>query len=204
MVEGNLLMTSNGTEIVRYFGREVEVLVPKKVETLRKSCFEGSHCVERVVFEDESRLLRICRSALAYCSSLRSISLPASVEVIEEAAFELSTGLESCLIEENAHLQRIEREAFSECRSLRSFYVPLSVDSIGENCFNSCISLRRLKFASDKSLNRFVGDSPLDEAFENLGLYEISSVLRIEVGDRECILDCQDDRLMLMKVSVSP
>jgi hypothetical protein len=166
-VEGHLLMNAEGTEIVRYFGREVEVIVPKKVETLRKSCFEGNNSIERVLFENGSKLLRIYRSALAGCNSLRRLSIPASVEVIEEAAFKLSTRLESCSIEENAHLQRIEKEAFSECRALRSFLVPTSVESIGENCFNECISLRRLRFVSYESLNEFVGDSPLDEGLKS-------------------------------------
>jgi hypothetical protein len=148
-------------------------------------------------------LVGIFRSALSHCRSVRSISIPASVEVIEEAAFKSSTGMESCLIEENEHGQRIEREDFSEFRSLRSFNVPLSVEAIGENCFSKCVSLRRLKFVPDQSLNRFVCDYPLDEACEKLGLYEISGVLRIDVGDEERILDFQDSHLILMKVPVS-
>jgi hypothetical protein len=134
---------------------------------------------------------------------LRSISIPESVEIIEEAAFKGCTGLESCLIAENANVATLGKEAFSGCRSLRSFCVSESVNLVGENCFNECISLRRLKFVSYASLNRFVSDSLLNEGFEKLGLYEISSVLRIEVGDEESISDFQDDHLMLMKVPVS-
>jgi hypothetical protein len=35
-IEGNLLVTSDGTEIVKYIGRELEVQVPAKVEILKK------------------------------------------------------------------------------------------------------------------------------------------------------------------------
>jgi hypothetical protein len=116
---------------------------------------------------------------------LRSISIPASVEVIEKAAFEGCDGLESCIIAENASLVRIEEEAFSECFALRTFYIPRSLEVVGENCFKKCRSLRRLRFASGEFLNKFVGDFTLDEALEMLGLGEISSLMRIEIEDRE-------------------
>jgi hypothetical protein len=40
-VEGNLLITSDNTEIVRYFGLNREILVDKTFRVLGKSCFEG-------------------------------------------------------------------------------------------------------------------------------------------------------------------
>jgi hypothetical protein len=130
------------------------------------------------------------------------ISIPASVEVIEESAFEGCTGLESCLIAEDANLRMIEKRAFSECRSLRSFCVPQRIEVIGENCFSKCISLHRLRLVSTESLNKLVGDSTLDEALENVGLDEVLSVLRIEIGDEEYLLNYQDGHLGLMKVQI--
>jgi hypothetical protein len=183
IVKGHLLLTSRGTEIVRYFGRELEVIVPKKVEILQRSCFEACHHVERVRFEKASKLRRMGRSAISTCSSLQTISIPASVEVIEEEAFIWCTGLEACLIARTANLVRIGQSAFSGCRSLRSFYVPLCVEVIGENCFQNCISLRQVRFASAESLNRLIGDSTLDEALKRFGIDEITSLLRIEIGD---------------------
>jgi hypothetical protein len=112
-VDGNFLLTSDGIELVRYFGRELEVVVPKKVEILRRSCFEECNQVETVLFENDSYLRIIGHSALSNCSSLRNISIPASVEIIEEPAFKQCTGLESCIIAENANVARIEKEAFS-------------------------------------------------------------------------------------------
>jgi hypothetical protein len=63
MTGGNLRLTWHGTEIVRYFGRELEVLVPKEVELIAKPCFAGYTQVEGVFFEGGSKLLRIGRSA---------------------------------------------------------------------------------------------------------------------------------------------
>jgi hypothetical protein len=179
IVEGSLFLTSNGTEIVRFFGRELEIAIHAKVEILRKSCFEGCDHVEKIQFENGSKLLRISRSALSDCSSLRSMSIPAYVEVIEEKALKRCTGLESCLISEKAGLVEIEAEAFSECCSLRSFCIPGRVQVIGKNCFNKCGSLYRLMFESGESLNKFVGSSTLNDALETVVLGDLSSVLII-------------------------
>jgi hypothetical protein len=180
-VEGNLLLRSYGTEIVRYFGPELEVVIPAKVEMFRKSCFEECTQVEQILFENDSTLRIICRSALSNCPSLMSISIPASVEVIEEAAFKSCIGRESCSIADTANLQRIENEAFSECCCLRSFSVPVSIEELGENCFHRCPSLHQLRFVSGETLGKLVGDSTLDDWLEKVGIYEISSVLRIEI-----------------------
>jgi hypothetical protein len=201
-VETNLLLRSDGTEIVRYFGPELEVIVPAKVEIFRKSCFEECTHVEQILFETDSKLRRICRSALSKCTSLMSISITASVYVIEEAAFNNCNGMESCTIPENANLQRIEKEAFSGCRSLRSFFIPPCVEAIGENCFHKCVSLRRLKFASNESLKKVIGDFTLDEALDSMGLNEIMSLLRIEIAAEEHFVNFQDDRLVLMKSQI--
>jgi hypothetical protein len=182
-VEGNLLLTSDGTEIVRFFGQVLEIKVPAKVVILRKSCFEECDQVETILFENGSKLRRICRSALSNCSSLRSLSIPASVEIIEENALKGCTGLESCLIAENGRLVGMETEAFSECCSLRSFYIAKSIKVIGKNCFSECNSLHRLKFESGESLSKFVGNSALNEVLETFGLGDLSSLLIIELED---------------------
>jgi hypothetical protein len=50
VVEGNMLLTSDKTELVRYFGRELEVHVPLNIEVLGKSCFEFTNQLETVIF----------------------------------------------------------------------------------------------------------------------------------------------------------
>jgi hypothetical protein len=183
IVEGNLLLTSEGTEIVRYFGRELAVTIPAKVEILRKSCFEECNQIETIQFENGSKLRIISRSAVSKICSLRSISIPASVEIIEENALSGCTGLESCLIAENSNLVEISPEAFSECCSLRSFCIGSRVQVIGKNCFGNCGSLHRLKFESGESLRKFVGSSTLTDVLETIGLGDLSSLLIIELED---------------------
>jgi hypothetical protein len=154
MIEGNMLLTSFATEIVRYFGEELEIIVPSKVEILGKSCFEACNEFEQILFANDSKLRRIGRSALANCESLKSISIPAGVEIIEESAFKRCPEFESCSIAENASLATIEKESFYGCQSLSAFYIPRSVQIIGENCFQECRGLESCLIAEDSALAR--------------------------------------------------
>jgi hypothetical protein len=47
-VEENLLLVSDGTEIVIDFGIDREVIVPGNVKILRISCFEHSRHLDRI------------------------------------------------------------------------------------------------------------------------------------------------------------
>jgi hypothetical protein len=49
-VEDNLLVTSGGTDIVRYFGQDRELHIGNKVHILRKSCFQGCDSLEKIDF----------------------------------------------------------------------------------------------------------------------------------------------------------
>jgi hypothetical protein len=187
IVMGNTLLTSDMTEIVKSFGLEREIFVPREVEILQQCCFRSMGHLTEVKFESGSRLMKICRSALSGCDSLRSIVVPASVTEIDESAFKECIGLEECSIPKDAMLVRIGQEAFAGCSSLRSFYVPKNVERIGGNCFNKCPSLFRLKFGSGDTLKKIVRDKTLDEALEDLGFSEFSSLFRIEDEN-----DCSD------------
>jgi hypothetical protein len=51
-IEGNMLVTADGTEIVRY------IYIGKKVMVLRKSCFSLCRDLEQISFEHGSELER--------------------------------------------------------------------------------------------------------------------------------------------------
>jgi hypothetical protein len=182
-VEGNLLVTSDGTEIVRCFGLGREAVISKKVKFLRKSCFEGCRQIDQIDFEIGSELERIGPAAVRDCESLPSIHIPSSVTILSESAFEGCRELESCLIDEDSSLVAIGATTFAKCTSLRSFSIPRRVEEIGRNCFNGCIHLDRLAFGSSESLKQVVGDRSLDEALDDFGVSANSSLFRIEVED---------------------
>jgi hypothetical protein len=181
-VQGFFLFRSGETEIVRYFGDEAEIIVSMQVEKLGKSCFESCNRIERIDFENGSRLKTIGAFALSNCESLMSIVIPPALEVIEEAALKGCNMLEDCSIDENAMLVVIENEAFAGCHSLTSFVVPRRVQAIGLNCFGECVCLHRLMFESAESLKKVVGDVALDDRLGSIGLGEISNAFRIKVN----------------------
>jgi hypothetical protein len=188
-IRQNLLLTSSGTEIVRYFGTEREVVIPENVEILGKSCFEGSNTLESLILEKYAKLKTIGPSALSRCQLLIGVVIPQSVETIDDFAFRECDELEYCRIDENSVLMRIGREAFSSCHALRSFDVPMGVYGIGQNCFERCAPLFQLRFRSGESLERVMGDRTLDDALEGFGFRKSSSLSKIQVGDGGHIVD---------------
>jgi hypothetical protein len=107
MGEGDLLLSANGTEIVRYFGRKLKIIVPKQIEVFGESCLQECTLLEQVYFWQESKLRRICNFALSKRRPLKSISIPASVEEIGDAAFKDCVGLEPCEIPEDSVLKML-------------------------------------------------------------------------------------------------
>jgi hypothetical protein len=180
-IEGSLLVTSDGTEIVRHFGRDREIVVGRKVKVLRKSCFEGCKFLDRVSFEAGSELERIGHAALRDCTSLFGIDIPPSVDIIGDSAFEGCSEIESFSIAPNPVLGRIGVRAFAKCVTLRSFSIPRLVGEIGNNCFTECDYLYGLSFGSSESLKRVVNDRSLDDALERFGVSARSTLFRIEV-----------------------
>jgi hypothetical protein len=117
-IEGSQLVTSDGTELVRYFGVDREIFVGKKVRFLGKSCFEGFKHIVEIEFELGSELERIGAAACRGCDSLWSIDIPASVQILEESSFEGCRKLESCSIAEDSSVVTIGDRAFAKCTSL--------------------------------------------------------------------------------------
>jgi hypothetical protein len=181
-IQGDLLTTADGTKLVRYIGRNHDIIVPNTIEILGKSCFESCNHVEKVVFEDGSKLRQIGPSAFTGCEFLRSIAIPASVEIIGDFAFRECDGLEELFLNQDGVLVTMGKEAFADCRSLRSFYFPKSVREVDKNCFTRCVSLHLLIFGSGVGLKNIVGDVLL-EALETIGFADISSLFEIEVNE---------------------
>jgi hypothetical protein len=79
-VRGDFLLDFDGLTVVRYFGYERNVRLPRDIEIVGSGCF--SHCkwISSLTFESESKLRRIEGGAVCRCSSLQSIVLPWCIE----------------------------------------------------------------------------------------------------------------------------
>jgi hypothetical protein len=180
-IEGNILVKYDGTEIVRYFGLDREILVGRNVTVLEKSCFGRCKHLGQIDFEIGSELDRIGPAALRGCGWLPRIEIPASVQIIEEGSFEGCDALESCPMSKDSSVIGTSARAFRRCTSLRSFGVPSRVGEIGSNCFTQCLHLSRITFASSESLKRVISDHSLDDAWDRFGFRVTSSPFRVEV-----------------------
>jgi hypothetical protein len=86
---------------------------PLSVEVICESCFHFCTPLASVIFDADSRLSRLEKSA--FCENgLRSIHLPGSLEVICESCFGDCESLASVTFDVNSRLSRLENEAFYE------------------------------------------------------------------------------------------
>lgn len=143
-----------------------EVTIPASVEEAL-SVFNGCTSLERVTFEDNSKLewlglyffynctsLKevnfgtgssleyIDNSAFYNCTSLQSIELPDSVTAILYGAFSSCTALAD--VQLSASLEYIASHAFADCASLEGIVIPKSTTFINHNAFTGSQNLTSL------------------------------------------------------------
>ena len=93
--------------------------IPATVTSIADYAFSGCSNLERVTFEEGSRLKEIGTCAFVDCSSLKEIELPESLEYLGQYAFE-------------------------GCGSLESIHIPKGVSEFSGTCFEGCTSLKSI------------------------------------------------------------
>jgi hypothetical protein len=134
-VSDHFLLDSAGVFLVRYFGKDKDVIVGSDIVLLCQAsfCFCQSLCSLR--FEPASKLRIIGVCAFLWCMSLRSICIPASIEILCENCFGHCAALSTIIFEPISKLQRVERRAFHCCMSLNSICIPASTIFIPGSAF---------------------------------------------------------------------
>ena len=112
-VIGQMLLSSDGTKVIAYWGENSEVTIPEGVQSIGDSAFRD--CSSLTSFTLPSSLQSIGDSAFYGCKSLRSLTLPSS-------------------------LQSIGNSAFYGCKSLRPLTLPSSLQSIGYWAFRDSLT----------------------------------------------------------------
>ena len=111
-VIGQMLLSSDGTQVIAYWGKNSEVTIPEGVQSIGNSAFYD-------------------------CNSLTSLTLPSSLQSIGDWAFGWCSSLTSLTLPSS--LQSIGDSAFRGCGSLRSLTLPSSLQSIGDYAFGGCV-----------------------------------------------------------------
>ena len=117
-----------------------EVSIPNSVTTIGVYAFWDCESLEKVNFEEDSKLTKISCGVFGNCKKLNEITIPNSVTTIGDDAFNGCTNLKEVKFEEKSQLKEIGKYAFGNT-SLNSVTIPNSVTTIGEDAFCSCTSL---------------------------------------------------------------
>ena len=97
-----MLLSSDGTQVIAYWGENSEVTIPEGVQSIGDCAFSG-------------------------CNSLTSLTLPSSLKLIGDSAFWGCSSLTSLTLPSS--LQSIGYWAFEYCNSLTSLYIPAGTEA---------------------------------------------------------------------------
>ena len=182
-VRDGILYNKSGTELILCpMGRRDSVVIPRSVEKIASSAFDGCHAFPSL--ELNHPIANIdgafmgCKGissvklpegvvsmeqAFANCTNLRSISIPKSVEKMRGAFYGCSA-LETVSMPCVADCEN----AFQDCTSLKSISIPEGKDAIDFDMFYGCVALESVElptklktigvgaFLNCKSLKSFI------------------------------------------------
>jgi hypothetical protein len=161
-VVGDFLLSFDGTSLIRYFGEDSFVQIPREIEVISKGAFERRASLSSIGFEADSRLRRIASGAFSSCYSLHSICLPCSLKTVDGPAFRDSEIRSIQIAERNEHF-RVSREFLLsfDGRSLILYFgsdlavrIPREVEVVCEEAFMVHNNVCTLAFESDSQLRR--------------------------------------------------
>ena len=136
-VIGQMLLSSDGTQVIAYWGENSEVTIPEGVQSIGdRGAFWGCNSLTSLTLP--SSLQSIGDSAFSGCESLSSLTLPSSLQSIGDCAFYDCNSLTSLTLPSS--LQSIGNSAFYGCKSLRPLTLPSSLQSIGYWAFRDSLS----------------------------------------------------------------
>ncbi len=150
-------------ELVKYNGRDAEVVIPYGVTKIGDRAFRhrrgvrsvtvppGLWCIGDFAFSGCSSLTEIRLQdglksigeyAFLNCTSLSRIVLPASVKTLSEGVFRGCTSITEVVVPDG--VTSIEDEAFCDCSGVRKLYIPESVEHISSSAFMGCGNIKSI------------------------------------------------------------
>ena len=164
-IQNNLLLSSDGSQLISYMGKGSSVTIPDCVRSIGDSAFYYCTFLETLNLPDGVK--SIGGYAFFGCESLETLNLPDGVKSIGDSAFSWCSSLKTLNLP--AGLTSVGDSAFSECNSLETLNLPAGLTSIGDSAFYGCKSLKTLNLPDGV---KSIGDSAFSEcnSLETLNL----------------------------------
>lgn len=137
--------------------REVRVL-GNSLRKIGRSAFAWCTSLRSVTLPDG--LEDIASQAFAYCGNLTEINIPATVRHIGANTFSFCSSLTSMALP--SQLTELESYAFSECTALKEVIFPANGNMLGEMIFAGCYNLRSLTVPSLRPPTFDCNSAPFD------------------------------------------
>ena len=149
--EDNLTSVNEGV----FEGTKVKtVVIPKSVQVIGVSAFNGCENLIQVEFSKRSELTHIYEMAFAGCVNLEKIDLSASkLKTIGDFGFLNCTKLKEISFPNT--LEEIGERTFYDCSALLEVVLPESLTLVQGSAFSHCTSLKRIVIPSQLNLNFF-------------------------------------------------
>jgi hypothetical protein len=151
-VHNNMIWNYDETQLIRYFGSEASIIIPKSVEVICSKCFYDVKSILSISFERDSQLKRL-ESGAFHRSSLTAFAVPRNVKEIGPKCFSSCEQLSSFSFEYSCLLKRLEASLFL-ASGLQCMEVPCNVEVINCECFCRCKDLVSVLFENESQLQR--------------------------------------------------
>ena len=124
-IQNNLLLSSDGSQLISYMGKGSSVTIPDCVRSIGDSAFYYCTFLETLNLPDGVK--SIGGYAFFGCESLETLNLPDGVKSIGDSAFSWCSSLKTLNLP--AGLTSVGDSAFYECNSLETLYIPQGTES---------------------------------------------------------------------------
>ncbi len=173
----------DGSTVRKYRGKDVNVVIPEGVTSIKAKAFKGKKKIESVAIP--SSVTAIAASAFEGCENLNSITVDDGNKkyrsinncIVDYKNKTLIFGCNDSVIPENG-IEKIGNGAFYKCDKIEHAIIPRGVKAIGKSAFEGCTGLKTVTFPEGLET---IGDSAFNECM-NLETVVLHAGLK-EIGE---------------------
>lgn len=171
----------DGTTIRKYRGKDIDIVIPNGITSIKAKAFKGKKKIENIVIS--SSVTSLVASAFEGCDNIKSVVVEEGNKkyrsinncIVDVKSKTLVFGCNTSIMPENG-IEKIGNGAFCKCDKLENIVIPNGVKVIGKNAFDGCVGIKNVTFPIGLELvdeYAFNKCANLKEVVFNDGLKEI-------------------------------